>query len=201
MARRIGILGGTFNPIHTGHMILAEQAHAQFGLDKVYFMPNNNAHHKDNTGIADDDDRIIMTREAIKNVPYFDILTVEMERSGKSYTADTLAILHERYPEDEFYFILGGDSLFQIELWYRPERVLAQAVILAAARDKGVYDDLDAQIALLSGKYDCDIRKLDAPLIDISSTDIRERIRSGGSVRYLVPDAVIQYIHDKGLYL
>ncbi len=125
MARtsKIGIMGGTFNPIHFAHLILAESAYEELNLDKILFMPSKKPPHKLNESIESDEHRIQMIQLAIKSNPHFDLSCVELEREGITYTADTLEELNRNYPQDEFYFIIGADSLFQIEDWWHPEQI------------------------------------------------------------------------------
>ncbi|MGN0243886.1 MAG: nicotinate-nucleotide adenylyltransferase [Lachnospiraceae bacterium] len=198
--RKIGILGGTFNPIHYGHLIMAETAYEDYTLDEVWIMPNSDPQYKEIEGSVTGQDRIHMVELAIASNPHFRLSKLEFEREGATYTADTLRILTKRYPEDEFYFILGADSLFQIESWKEYTTVLRLCHIVAASRHSAVADDIDHQIAYLNEKYHADIKRLWMPDVEISSNMIRERIMEGQSVRYLLPDEVIQYSKERGFY-
>ena len=132
--RRVGILGGTFDPVHNGHLLLGEQAHREYGLDEIWFMPSHVPPHKKDHHITDGAARIRMLELATESVPYFSVSDFEMGREGNTYTAQTLALLKEAYPDIEVYFIIGADSLYQLESWYHPEQVMAQAVLLVSGR-------------------------------------------------------------------
>ena len=136
--RRIGILGGTFDPVHNGHLLLGEQAYREYGLDEIWFMPSHVPPHKKDHLITDGAARIRMLELATESIPYFTVSDFEMGREGNTYTAQTLALLKEAYPDIEVYFIIGADSLYQLESWYHPEQVMAQAVLLVSGR---TYED------------------------------------------------------------
>ena len=177
---KIGIMGGTFNPIHNGHLMLGEYSYRSFGLDQVWFMPNGNPPHK--AGISASysaDIRARMTELAIQDVPYFRLEDYEVRRQELSYSYQTLEHFKEIYPEDSFYFIIGADSLFDINKWMKPERILKICTILAAFRgDKNNSEIMNRQIELLKEKYgaETDIRLLSSPLMDVSSHELREMI-------------------------
>lgn len=198
--RKIGIMGGTFDPIHNVHLILAENAYREYGLDKVVILPSSHPPHKKEAAVTPAEDRINMIRLACQDVPYFQPSEFEMERSGYSYTSDTLALLHEQHPDTEYYFIMGGDSLFEIESWHQPEKIMQQCIILAGIRNGISMDDFVGRAYALMMKYRADIRILNVPDLEISSTMLRKRIRDGLSIRYLVPDSVEQYIREHRLY-
>ena len=130
--RRIGIMGGTFDPIHNGHLAVGRQAYREYQLDEVWFMPSGHPPHKKDHAVTDAADRCAMTRLAIRNDPYFRFSDFEVRREGNTYTAQTLTLLRRQYPDVRFYFIIGADSLFEIESWYMPEKIMEQAVILVA---------------------------------------------------------------------
>ena len=199
--KKIGIMGGTFDPIHNVHLILAENAYRDYGLDKVVILPNANPPHK--TGrrpVTSAQDRMNMVRLACEGVPYFQPSEFEMERAGLSYTSDTLKLLHEQHPDSDYYFIMGGDSLFEIESWHQPDKIMRQCIILAGVRNGISMDAFVGRAYSLMMKYRADIRILNVPDLGISSTMIRKRIRDGLSIRYLVPDSVEQYIREHKLY-
>ena len=133
--KKVGIMGGTFNPIHLGHLMLAENAYDFCKLDEIWFIPSADPPHKIGQPVLDYIHRSRMTELAIKEIPYFKKYDFEAQRSERSYTAETLRLLHKKYPDVEFYFIMGADSLFQLETWYAPERVMAQAILLVAVRN------------------------------------------------------------------
>ena len=198
---KVGILGGTFDPIHNGHLILAQEALEAFGLDKILLIPTGLSYFKEGTGVTDPMVRLEMTREAAKDNPRFEVSDIEAIRPGNTYTADTLAELKKNNPEDSYYYIVGADTLVMMSLWRNPQAIFEKAAIIAAGREEQVAaEGLADEIRKLQEKYDVTILPLAARQIDISSTDIRKRCREGKSIRYLVPDAVRWYIEQKGLY-
>ena len=198
---KIGIMGGTFNPIHLGHLILAENAYRQLGLDVVWFMPSGKPPHKPNTEILPDEDRVRMVELAIAGTPYFELSMLEIDRPGITYTVDTLEYLTKEQPEDRFYFLAGADSLYQFELWREPAKILSMCHFAAARRDSVIYADIEAQAEYLRSKYQASVSLIDIPEIDISSSNIRERIRRGDSIHFLVPQAVEEYLAEHRSYL
>lgn len=198
---KIGIMGGTFDPIHIGHLLLGEFAYENFHLDEIWFLPNGNPPHKttDESGVSLDD-RIEMVKLATDDVPYFRLNLYEASSKKHSYTYSTMRALREMYPEHEFFFILGADSLFSIEQWKNFREIFPSCTILAAMRDDKDTESMQAQIRYLNEKYGADIRLLQAPLVEISSTTIRRRAEKGLSIRYMVPDVVSEYIQSNALY-
>lgn len=198
---KIGIMGGTFDPIHIGHLLLGEFAYEDFALDEIWFMPNGNPPHKtaDHTEEAMHH-RIEMVKLAIRDIPHFRINLYEAETEEHSYTYSTLKEFSKRYPDDEFYFILGADSLFAIEEWKNFREIFPFCTILAAMRDDKDVQRMHLQIDYLSESYDAKIELLRAPLVEISSTTVRRRASLNLSVRYMVPDTVAEYIKDHQLY-
>lgn len=199
--KKTGIMGGTFNPIHIGHLLLAENAKEAFGLDEILFVPSGLPYMKNGIEIADKWMRLEMTRLAVSDNPAFVLSSAEVEREGNSYTWETLELLRDKEPETEFFFIEGADSLFAMESWKNPEIIFRDCTILAAVRDGKDDDDLREQIARLEKKYGARIGLIGMKEISFSSTDIRERIRNGRSIRYMVPDKVIEYIKKYRLYM
>lgn len=197
--KRIGILGGTFNPIHVGHLILGQCAGEAFDLDNVLVMPTKNPEYKEITRNVSEEDRVNMIKAAIEGHPFFELSEIELERDGYTYTADTLEILTKEHPDTRFYFIMGADSLYQIESWKSPEKILSLATIVVASRNDS-RRALDDQIDYIQGKYDAKIYHLDSPTLEISSNDIRKRVAAGKSIRYFVPKRVRQYIESHDLY-
>ncbi len=201
MKRKIGILGGTFDPIHVGHLILAERAYYQFGLDEVLLMPSGNPPHKRNrVNRASLEERIEMVRLAIEDNPHFTLSLADAHEMGYSYTRETLEQLTSQNPDVEYYFIMGADSLFTFEEWKDPGEIAKLAILVAAVRDHVSDQSMELQIQHLTQKYGADIKVLDAPNMDVSSRMLREWIRENKSVRYYLPDAVISYIKNTGLY-
>ena len=198
--RRIGILGGTFDPIHNAHLLLGESAREQFNLDRVIYIPNNLAHLPNRTEITPGDVRYQMVKMAISDNPYFTCSRIEIDKPEGTYTYNTIQELKIMYPGDELYLILGGDSIIGIDTWYRAKDLLTSCTILAAVREDDDLAALDKKRNELKKIYNADIRLLKFNRIDISATEIRQRIRSGRSVRYMLPDEVIEFLCIKGLY-
>lgn len=199
---KIGIMGGTFDPVHNGHLMLAENAYRSFHLDEVWFLPNGNPPHKQTSTIQTDaKQRLHMTALAIEKVPYFRLEQYESLNPNISYSFETMEYLCKRYPSAEFYFIIGADSLFAIETWAKPERIFPTCTILAAYRDDmDTKEEMYTQINYLKDKYNARIELLATPLIDISSSEIRENVRSGRDIHSMVPKKVAHYILENKLY-
>ena len=198
--RRIGILGGTFDPVHNAHLLLGESAREQFNLDRVIFIPNNLAHLPNRTEITPGDVRYQMVKMAISDNPYFTCSRIEIDKPEGTYTYNTIQELKVMYPGDELYLILGGDSIIGIDTWYKAKDLLTSCTILAAVREDDDLASLDKKKNELKKIYNADIRLLKFNRIDISATEIRQRIRSGRSVRYMLPDEVVEFLCIKGLY-
>jgi len=192
---RVGVLGGTFDPVHVGHLLLAEQARSELGLDLVLFVPAGEPWRKSHRTITHGADRLEMLRRAVEDNATFGISAVELRREGPTYTADTLRELAAERLDDEFWFIVGADALADLPNWHEPERIIRHARLAVAPRSGEPEAPLPA-IAGIAGRID----RFAMPRIDISSTEIRARVAAGRSVRYLVPDAVRAYIEDHGLY-
>ena len=199
---KIGIMGGTFDPIHIGHLLLGEFAYENFQLDEIWFLPNGNPPHKKtadecSVSLAN---RVEMVQLATDDTPYFRLNLYEANAKEHSYTYKTMRALHRMYPEHEFFFILGADSLFSIEQWKNFRKIFPTCTILAAMRDDKDAESMKEQIKYLCDKYGADIKLLQAPLVEISSTTIRERAAKGLSIRFMVPEAVSNYIDTNHLY-
>lgn len=193
-------MGGTFNPIHNAHLLMATLAKEEYGIDRLLFMPSGNPPHKQNfSDLASASARADMVKLAIADNPDFEYCGYEVEKKSRSYTAEALEYLHEKYPREKLYFIIGADSLAAIETWYHPERIFRRASIIVFDR-VGTGAAVRADAERISKKYGADIRVMDAPRLDISSTDIRKRIADGKSVKYMVRDNVIEYIYQNNLY-
>ena len=201
--RKIGIMGGTFDPVHNGHLMLADTAYRQFDLDQVWFLPNGNPPHKKEENIGTDArHRSRMVALAIQGRDYCRLEEYEVRRREVSCSYQTLEHFREQYPEDEFYFIIGADSLFAIETWVYPERIFPACVILAACRDDhDSLEEMKAQIGHLKTVYPkARIELLRSPLIPVSSSEIRRKIRAGLSIAEEVPEEVEAYIKEEELY-
>ena len=199
---KIGIMGGTFDPIHNGHLMLGRAAHEAFGLDRVWYMPNGNPPHKvislQGTDVRD---RVEMVRLAIAPYREFRLETYEANRNEVSYSYSTMEYLKGIYPEDDFYFIIGADSLFMIDHWVHPERLFPTCTVLVAYRDEiNTSQEMEAKIHELTERYHARIRLLITPLIRISSHELREAVKSGRNISDWVPDAVNEYILKNHLY-
>lgn len=188
--RRVGIMGGTFNPPHLGHLLMAEQAGTQLELDEVWFMPTAQPPHADDKKTIAAHHRIHMVQHAIKGNPLFRLQPYEVQRGGKNYTIDTMTHFIEMYPETDFYFIIGTDSANDLHTWRDIDR-LVQLVQFIGIKRPGEPEYM--------GDYP--VLWIDSPMVDLSSTQIRLRVYLEQSIRYQVPEAVACYIHEHGLYL
>ena len=200
MEKKVGIMGGTFNPIHNGHLLLAESAREAFGLDEILFMPSGNSYMKDAASILDGKTHAHMTELAIEGNPFFRLSRMELERKGPTYTCDTLSQLKRQEGACQYFFIMGADNLFILEKWKDVEYIFQNCVIAVAARGDEPDGEIGRKAELLKKRYQADIRLLSERRIDISSLEIRERLQKGQSVRYLLPDSVLAYIAREGLY-
>jgi nicotinate-nucleotide adenylyltransferase len=194
----LGIMGGTFNPIHLGHLMIAEEARQRFHLSQVLFIPAYLPPHKEVDG-ATAQQRLEMTRLAVADNPYFAVSDMEIRRGGRSYTADTIRLLKEQYgPERVLYFIAGTDTIQDLPNWHHPSYILESCQFIGASRPDGT-EAID-NIIRYFGVLGTHIHKLEVPAMDLSSTDLRYRIRHGLSVRYLIPQSVCEYIEKNGVY-
>lgn len=198
--KRIGIFGGTFNPIHYGHLIIAENACYQYDLEKVIFLPTGHSPHKPFMGEDMNIHRCRMVEAAIADNPKFSISYREVRNTSVNYTYKTLEGMRQEYPDTDLYFILGADSLFDFELWRHPELICKYATVLAAVRDYLNEQKVDHQIRYLREKLHGDIYRLDTPNFNVSSKGLRERIQKGETIRYMVPADVERYITENRLY-
>jgi nicotinate-nucleotide adenylyltransferase len=196
---RVGILGGTFNPPHLAHLVCAQEAHAQLGLDKVLLMPAGDPPHKTVApGDPSPEQRYELCQRAVAGDERFAVSRAELERPGRSYTADTLRLLHERDPHDELVFIVGGDMAASFPGWHEPETVLSLATLAVAERRDAVRESIERALAPLAGSER--VAYFDMPRFDLSSSEVRARVADGRPIRYLVPDAVAEAIAADGLY-
>ncbi|MGZ4177278.1 MAG: nicotinate-nucleotide adenylyltransferase [Solirubrobacteraceae bacterium] len=195
---RIGILGGTFNPPHLGHLVAAQEAHRELGLDRVLLVPAGTPPHKPVDDEPGAQHRLELCRLAISDDERFAVSDLELRRDGPSYTVDTLKVLSTRAPSDELFLILGGDIAAGLPKWHEPERVLELATVAIAKRRGTAKSTVDEALAQLRGGERA--RFFQMPRIGISSTMVRRRVRAGQPIRYFVPDAVMHYIETHGLY-
>ena len=195
----IGILGGTFDPVHLGHLLLAEEARVKLELSEVLFVPAGQPWLKVNRSITAAIHRVEMVRRAIATNPYFELCTLEVERSGPSYTVDTMITLQRQLgSQASFFFILGCDTLAELPSWKEPNRLVQMCRLVVATR-LGSRDLKHLEVSM-PGLLD-EVIQLDMPVIGISSSQIRERIAQRLSIRYLVPDEVEKYIVEQKIYL
>lgn len=200
LLKRIGLLGGTFDPIQLAHLIIASEAQARLGLSRVLFIPAGEPWRKRGRRISSTEHRVAMVRLAIADDPHFELSLVEVERPGSSYTADTLQEMRRLLGEEtELYFILGLDALYDLPHWRTPELIIEQCHLVAVARP-GVslrrLGEVKRRLPVLESK----LVMLPAPRIEVSSSDIRRRVAAGLPIRYLVPPQVEAYIEQHRLY-
>ena len=194
IAGRTGIFGGTFDPIHLGHLIAAQEIQRREHLDTIVFIPSAIPPHKAYDGMATPDDRWQMVSRAIQGNPRFRASSIELEREGTSYTVDTLHALRTQLdPQIRLYLIVGADNVSEIRTWCRPEEIVRLCTVLVASRPYADFSEADGQLMQ-------QMRFVTTPLIEISSTDIRNRVRRGDPIHYLVPRSIEQYILDRSLY-
>lgn len=196
----IGILGGSFDPVHIGHVALGRAAISEAGLDKLIVMPTYIQPFKQGKRVTDDEHRLAMTRLAFEAVPKAEISTFEIGRMRVSYTYDTMAALKKDYPNEELFFITGADSFLSLDTWYKGIDLLENFSFIVSARPGCEDDELDNKIKEYQGKYRTKVVKLVTQMPDISSTEIRERYKDGGNAGGLIPENVERYITEHGLY-
>jgi nicotinate-nucleotide adenylyltransferase len=206
----LGVLGGTFDPIHCAHLRLAESAREDLGLQRVLFVPAAQPALKP-ADVAPAADRLEMLRLATASNPAFEVLDLEILRGGISYTVDTLRELAARFPGERFWFVIGADALAELERWREPETLFELASFAVAARPGSAGDPAELLPAPLAAHFSRgpdgllhesgnEIRALEFPALDISATEVRRRVARGASIRYLVPDPVLEYIAKQRLY-
>ena len=199
--RRVGLMGGTFDPIHIGHLMLAECAYEQFQLEQVLFLPAGNPPHKDKRKVgATDAQRIDMVRLAIEGNPHFALDPEEMLREGYTYTKDTLNLLTRQHPDTDYYFIIGADSLMTFDTWYHPEEICRDSILAVAVRDQMSQEKIQEKMHELEEKFQARIYLLQTPDVDIASRRLRQMHSQKRSIRYYLTDPVWQYIEEHALY-
>ena len=199
--RRTGVFGGSFDPVHTGHLILAEQMMEEAALDEVIFIPAYRSPFKLASDPAEGEHRLKMLERAVASEPRFSVSDIELRRGGASYTSDTLDALSADGELGRLFFIMGSDSMLGLDRWYRAEHLLKDYSFLVGLRKGDDEDEVRAKLDALLGSFPgADIRLLSIPELEISSSDLRLRHEAGRSLRYAVPDAVLDYIDENGLY-
>lgn len=196
---RLGVLGGTFDPVHRGHLVLAAAAQGELGLDRVLFVPAGQPWRKGDRAITSGEHRLAMLRLALEGEDAFEIVTLELEREGPSYTADTLEALRGERPSEELFFILGEDALVDLPNWARPGRIRELATLVVARRAGTGRKDVEDVARRVPGLLDR-VVWLKMPPVEVTATEVRERVRRGLRVGDLVPPAVEAYIREQGLY-
>lgn len=199
MNRKIGILGGSFDPIHKGHLNIAESAYREFALDEVWFIPAGHSPNKDEGQMTPVAARVDMTELAIAPYAYFKLSRIEVDAEGTSYTYRTLTRLKEQYPDTQFYFIMGADSLDYFDQWRHPEIICEKAIILTAVRDDMDITRIEAKIAVIQALFPAEIYPIRQGRTAVSSTQLREMLKAGEKSPML-PDAVFDYIREQHLY-
>lgn len=199
---KIGIMGGTFDPIHFGHLFIAQTALDRLNLKEVIFIPTGKPPHKKENTISDAYKRIDMLNLGVKSNPKFQLSTIEVTREKTSYTIDTIKELQLYYgKETEFYFITGTDAFIDIESWKEYKELLSLTKFIVMTRQVLKSELLDEKIKLFTKEYNAHIIKIEIPTLDISSTDIRKRVKEGNSIKYLLPENVEKYIFNNRLYV
>lgn len=199
---RIGILGGSFDPVHYGHLLLAECCREQCRLDAVWFIPAAVPPHKQQRTLSSASDRVEMLKLAIGGNIAFAVSELEIERGGVSYTVDTLQTLHDENPGYEWFFLMGADSLVDFPTWRNPAQI-CELAIPAVVRRAGSPEPNDSVLEKLMSTQRLELarqHRIEMPVVELSSTDIRQRVASGRSIRYRTPRAVEKYIETHGLY-
>ncbi|WZL71566.1 nicotinate-nucleotide adenylyltransferase [Clostridiaceae bacterium 35-E11] len=200
--KKIGVMGGTFDPIHYGHLVIAEQIRCEYDLEKVVFIPAGIPPHKSSLEVTNSKHRYFMTLLATITNPYFEVSKIEIESNEVSYTIHTIEKLKKIYREDtDIYFITGVDAICELDTWKDVGSLSKLCKFIAATRPGLELLQVDAKIKDLQDKYNAFIRKIDLPALAISSTDIRNRVRENQSIKYLLPEPVEYYIYKNSLYL
>lgn len=197
-ATDIGIMGGTFDPVHNGHMAIASSVADQLGLDRVLFIPAGNPNFKQRQEVTPAEERVAMVELAIEADERFELDRCEVDRPGVTYTADTLEELSSRYPGSRLYFIMGADSAITLPEWRRAEDVARMCTVVVAQRSGETAEAVEEALARCPIEFD--VVYLDTPRIDVSSTDVRRRVAQGGSASGMTPPAIADYIAKEGLY-
>lgn len=198
---KYGIMGGTFDPIHIGHLVIAEEVRSRFKLDKVIFVPAGNPPHKELGAVTDANHRYIMTLLATMTNPNFEVSSIEIDREGITYTIDTISAFKKKFTDNvSLYFITGADAIMELDTWKDTKKLLSLCEFIAVSRPGFKSSKMEKVIRELEKKYNSVIHMLEVPALKVSSTDIRNRIREGRPVKYLLPESVEYYIQKNRLY-
>jgi nicotinate-nucleotide adenylyltransferase len=200
LCKKIGILGGTFDPIHIGHLFVAESARDAFNLNEVLFIPTGDPPHKKGSRLASGIDRIQMIKIAISDNAAFHLDSREVERAGTTYTIDTLEELKRLYPHDDLFFIIGGDTLLELKTWRNFSSVASLCDFIVYQRLGYRQYEQEEEALRLKQTYQARIHFMDGPFLEVSSSHIRRRLERKQTIRYLVPDEVVTYIQEHNLY-
>ncbi|MBR4138881.1 MAG: nicotinate (nicotinamide) nucleotide adenylyltransferase [Lachnospiraceae bacterium] len=201
MRKKIGILGGTFDPFHKGHFMLAKTAYSQFSLDEMWIMPNGNPPHKRNIEQTDFQIRCEMIRQVIKEAPYMAVCDYEGSDDAYHFTYQTLGAFHEMYPEYDFYFIIGADSLRDFPTWREPAIIARLCTLLVACRDDSGVEELEAKIAEMEERFGAKCLIMNSPKVDAASSEIRKMAAEGTDIAPYVGNELADYIRNKKLYV
>ncbi len=196
---KIGVFGGTFNPVHNGHIHLAELYHKELGLDKIIVIPTNIPPHKAADNVVSSFDRVNMLKLAFEDHSFVEISDIELNMSGKSYTVNTISSLKKIYPSDELYLIVGGDMFLCFEGWREYKKILSMCTLCTAPREIGEFNALKEYQKKIDPENKNTII-LDAEVLVLSSSEIREKIKNSAVLNDLLPEKVLEYINQKGLY-
>ncbi len=196
--KKVAIMSGYFNPVHLGHLLIAENAYETMGLDEVLFVPTTNV--PDGLEMPDIWTRIEITGSSIEDNSHFALSTIEADRGGKTQPYEMVEALKNKYPQNEYYFIVGGDTLMKMENWQHPEKIFEDTTILVARRVEVPDEEMDAKIEEYKAKYGAKVSILPIEYNDLYSAKIRERVKAGRSIRYMVHYKAVEFIKKNNLY-
>ncbi|MBQ8623639.1 MAG: nicotinate-nucleotide adenylyltransferase [Oscillospiraceae bacterium] len=197
---KIAVLGGTFNPIHNGHLNIVDAVLQNLNPDKLIIMPTGTPPHKLAQDLVSDEDRLSMLKLAVADRENVTVSDYEMKQEGKSYTVLTMEHLSELYPEDELYFIMGSDMLFTFLKWFMPDRIMQLATLIGICRDEDIRKkDKESAQKIISAGGRCIL--INCPAVEVSSTEVRQKVKAGEDISTLVPESVAEYIKERGLYI